>query len=280
MPLHFDVSWFLLVGHRFLHGAVLGVEVVEINPPLFAYLSVPGGLGKGAAPGGPLGTSLAIVAAGSLGAAVTQAKGWENHYLPAAGFAALLFLVLSIQQSEGGTRFRLRSLAARVGGGVAGVLVVMQTIFLLSGGSGELESVPNLRTWLQEHTNPGDTIAVLTGVPFTPVRLAESTRTVLATRFQNLWPLASLRSSARNQGAPQLAHPEATVEKYLFTAIVSDLSREQPAVIAVRPTGGELPSLDLVEYFMRSPIFHHLIASYDSIGSMDHYIVRRRPKME
>ena len=223
----------------------------------------------------PLTTSLAIVGAGSLAAAVSQAKGWENHYLPAAGFT-LLLLVLLAWRDETGARGRLRLFAARVVGGVAGGLILIQTILLLLGRSGELEPAPNLRTWLQSHTHPGDTIAVLTGVPFTPVRMAASSKTVLATRFQNLWPLASLRSAGEH-GPPA---GSSAVETSLFNAIVADLSRNRPAVVAIRPKGGELPSLDLLAYFMRSASFRSLITAYDSVGTMDNYLIWQRPRAE
>ena len=40
-PISADVAWFLHVAQRVLDGARLYVDVIEINPPLVAWLSMP-----------------------------------------------------------------------------------------------------------------------------------------------------------------------------------------------------------------------------------------------
>ncbi len=111
VPPNPDVSWLLLVAERLLEGARFGRDVIEINPPLIAWMTIPAGVIARAMGISPVEAYQAGV---SLACAVSAA--WCARLLPpshpaaanrATAFAVGCFLLAWLPTSEFGQREHL-----------------------------------------------------------------------------------------------------------------------------------------------------------------------------
>jgi hypothetical protein len=205
-------------------------------------------------PGQPAVTSLALAAVCCAFVAVVQAKGWDNHALPAAAFALLALGMLWGHP-----------VAAALIGGVL-TLAAIQT-------PPDPPPARGLAAYLHRHARPGDPIAILTGASFTPVRLADEGGNILATRFQSLWPLGGIYHAAlaaRGARVPFNRPAEmGAAERAVYDATLEDLGRRQAAVIAIKPEGPELTGLNLLDYFGQDERLSRILERYEPREEVD-----------
>jgi hypothetical protein len=101
-------------------------------------------------------------------------------------------------------------------------------------------------------------------------------------RFDSLWLLATLYAPASTPGAPVSYHnldAMSETERYLFEAVIQDLTQSAPAVIVVdaRPNIAAFndASFDYIQYFSQDDQFAKLWIAYEFLAEVNGYRVFR-----
>lgn len=231
---------------------------------------------------------LAVAAVGALAAAFVQRKGWDYHFLPAAGFSIVLIgaVVVAILHDRRIVEWRLPPLA-RLTIPLAGLIVLVQAELQESwrdrshaGGSPMAQLIRVAR----KEAAGGSIAAFSTNVgPAFPVVNYSNTRWAL--RFAHCWPLAGIYADAPGRDGTVIFHAldEMTeVEKWFFEGMIADLRKSRPELILVdcperqNAFGGR--RFDYVAYFIRDPRFEEFWRDYEPYGEMigEYRVYKRR----
>jgi hypothetical protein len=100
LPMNSDVAWLLYAGGQVLDGARLGVDVVEVNPPLIVYLNAAvEGISRLAGVSSLIGLPLCVVAL--VGVSLAMCHRLRDALPPALGQVAILVLAYMLMVYTG-----------------------------------------------------------------------------------------------------------------------------------------------------------------------------------
>lgn len=225
---------------------------------------------------------------GAAGAAITQAKGWPYHVLPALSVAILL-AVFTISQTVDRYLPLSRSLHRLP------VTVISATLMVLLYFQAALYTPPfykqreyedstgGILRHIIEHNAPNRTIMALSpGIyPFWPMINYVDGRMTM--RFLTMWVLQGIYAGCEE--FPALYNAPDTMsdtEKFVFDAVSEDFARGLPDLLLVDQIPG-MPRcqgqfFDYLEYFQQNPTFADAFENYEHLMDYDRYKIYRRKK--
>jgi len=235
--------------------------------------------------------ALLVASLGFWLSAIVQRKGFQYHYLAAAGYALLLigFIVLE-------TRFHRFGRPLALVANVARLVTVVIPIYLLGLAMLYLAGVrprpildaglPDLIRFVKAEAQD-EPILVLSSNPSAGWPLTLVAGAKWGSRFFSHWPLAGLYHDelwSRYDSVPQFRPLEKRVgiERVFHETMIEDLDRYQPRLILVLQVDslvwghGGATRLDYLAYLMPDPRFRQILSRYEDLGTNGRYGVYRR----
>jgi hypothetical protein len=224
---------------------------------------------------------LGIAVAGFLVVVIVQAKGWGYHWIPATTIAAVVIpLVLWSWLYRLLPRDRLAGAGTALAAGLGVFLLVLSTSKFNDADvnrramQGKAYLLPQMIDVLERHAQGGPVAALSTNMQ-AAFPLVNYTDVKWALRFNSLWLLPGVYPDYEPGSEVQYHRfeqmPEA--ERYMFDAVIDDLSRQQPTVLIVdtTPPGYVLRGFDYLTYFGRDARFAALMRSYHEVAPVERY---------
>ena len=231
---------------------------------------------------------LVVFGIGAAFSAVSQAKGWPYHVLPALSVAILL-AALTVSQTV--DRYLPISRSAHR----LPVAVICATMMVLLYFQAALytppfykqrqfeESIGGRLQHVIEQNAPNRTFLVLSpGIyPLWPMVNYVGGR--MTTRFLTMWVLQGVYATCDD--FPALYNPPDTMgdsEKFVFDTVSEDFAREHPDLLIVDRIAGvprcQGKEFDYLEYFLQNRVFADAFENYEHLMDFDRYRIYRRKK--
>lgn len=225
---------------------------------------------------------------GAAVSAVSQAKGWPYHVLPALSVAILL-AALTVSQTV--DRYLPISRSAHR----LPVAVICATLMVLLYFQAALytppfykqrqfeDSIGGRLQHIIEQNAPHRTFLLLSpGIyPIWPMVNYIGGR--MTTRFLTMWVLQGIYATCDD--FPALYNPPDTMgdsEKFVFDAVSDDFAREHPDLLIVDRIAGiprcQGKEFDYLEYFLQNRVFADAFENYEHLMDFDRYRIYRRKK--
>jgi hypothetical protein len=210
-----------------------------------------------------------------VAAVLVQAKGWTYHWVPAeAATGFLFFATLASRTASSAAYVEVRKIPYER----LAVLTVLSAL-LISGArvanADRLSRTENPYFFVLapfvERLPPESSFYVFSTTVRVSFPLATLYDAEWASRFNSLWLLPGVvRDSAPPAVAP--AH------RYLFDAVVEDLSRGRPDLLIVDTAlpPGASPGFDYIEFFSSDRRFEELMTDYQKVGDAGRFALFKR----
>jgi hypothetical protein len=229
-----------------------------------------------------------VFGVGAAVSAVSQAKGWPYHVLPALSVAILL-AALTVSQTV--DRYLPISRSAHR----LPVAVICATLMVLLYFQAALytppfykqrqfeESIGGRLQHIIEQNAPHRTFLLLSpGIyPIWPMVNYLGGR--MTTRFLTMWVLQGVYATCDD--FPALYNPPDTMgdsEKFVFDSVSDDFAREHPDLLIVDRIAGiprcQGKEFDYLEYFLQNRVFADAFENYEHLMDFDRYRIYRRKK--
>jgi hypothetical protein len=229
-----------------------------------------------------------VFGVGAAVSAISQAKGWPYHVLPALSVAILL-AALTVSQTV--DRYLPISRSAHR----LPVAVICATLMVLLYFQAALytppfykqrqfeESIGGRLQHIIEQNAPHRTFLLLSpGIyPIWPMVNYLGGR--MTTRFLTMWVLQGVYATCDD--FPALYNPPDTMgdsEKFVFDSVSDDFAREHPDLLIVDRIAGiprcQGKEFDYLEYFLQNRVFADAFENYEHLMDFDRYRIYRRKK--
>jgi hypothetical protein len=231
---------------------------------------------------------LVVFGVGAAISAISQAKGWPYHVLPALS-AVILLAALTVSQTVD------RYLPISRSGHRLPVAVISATLMVLLYFQAALYTPPfykqrqfetsiggRLQHIIEQHAPHRTILALSPGIyPWWPLINYIDGR--MDMRFLSMW--VTQGAYATCDDFPALYNPPDTMgdsEKFVFDAVSEDFAREQPDLLIVDRVAGiprcQGKEFDYLEYFMQNRTFADAFENYEHLMDFDRYQIYRKKK--
>lgn len=209
--------------------------------------------------------------------ALTQAKGWSYHFVPANTLAVLLIVSVALHATGRPPRFRFYLPWPALASGSVFAIMATWSLFanVVATRVGTVGSQVQMEANdLRSIVVPGEPIALLSTAVESSFPLIPSTGTRWVLRFPHLWPLAVFNADRIKKTTP-INRPHEDVdprEVRFLRALCEDLARTKPRVILVetyREPRGDISvasRFDYVAYLSQSPPLADVLGQYQRYG--------------
>lgn len=270
-----EVLPFALAFYGALHGpgpwAVLGTDVM--GAAAFLLLAMPLALRRQA---GAFAQALAMAACGTFLAAWMQHKGWSYHVLPVTMLGCGAIVAAAARWADGA----LPDVRARAAApALAAIAAFGVLLYAVRGGETPWRQTAfhgqtpgRLAAWLRQEAAGADVLALSPDLfPLQPALTYADARQHLHT--MSIWPIQAAYRTCEEGAAPY--HDPAAmgaVEGTFYRRTAEDFATAPPRALVITRHANIAACgdrFDLLEYFLRHPLFAETFMRYWSAGEID-----------